>query len=129
MRDRRSIRRTPTKSNKMQNLEDALGHLRETFEKVRIENEKKSEEFWNNLSYDEKLMAFYSVVKRIHKGELDEKGTYRYLLYNVFGFDLDAYALGIECGFLDLHNSIYTPEVLKEIVEKAGGDATKLFPY
>ena len=41
-----------TMSNKMQNLEDALGHLRETFEKVRIENEKKSEEFWNNLSYD-----------------------------------------------------------------------------
>lgn len=123
---------TPTKSTKrsnMQKLEESLSVLRETFEEMRIKNENASEGFWNKLTYDEKLMAFYSVVKRIHKGELDEKGSYRYILYDVFGFDVDAYSMGMECGFLDLHNSIYTHESLKEIVEKAGGDASKLFHY
>ena len=113
----------------MQKLEESLSVLREAFEEMRIKNENASEEFWNKLTYDEKLMAFYSVVKRIKKGELDEQGTYRHILYDVFGFDVDAYSMGMECGFLDLHNSIYTRESLKEVVEKAGGDASKLFHY
>ncbi len=65
------------------------------------------DEYWNSLSYEDQLKAFYSVVKRIHKGEVKDKGTYRYILYDIFGFGPESYALGMDCGFMDLHNAIY----------------------
>ena len=64
------------------------------------------DEWWNSLSKDDQMKAFYSVVKRIVDGELKHKGSYRYILYQVFGFDAEAYGLGMLCGFMDLHNSI-----------------------
>lgn len=74
------------------------------------EYEKSCDKFWNELDYDDKLMAFYSVVKRIHEGEVVKKGSYRYVLYDVFGFGMDAYGIGMECGFMDLHNRIDTED-------------------
>lgn len=77
--------------------------------------EKTCEEFWDKLSYDDKLKAFYSVVKRIHQAELVDRGSYRWALYDVFGFDMDAYGIGMECGYMELHNSIYTKEEIEEL--------------
>lgn len=68
--------------------------------------EREAEKFWNEMPYEDKLKAFYSVCKRIKEGDLKKKGSYRYVLYDVFGFDADAYSIGIECGYIDLHNSI-----------------------
>lgn len=71
--------------------------------------------WWEDLTYEEKLKAFHSVVKRIVQAELKDKGTYRWALYNVFGFGPDAYSLGMDCGYMDLHNSIYTSEDIERI--------------
>jgi len=71
---------------------------------------KDANSFWDNLSYEDKLKAFFAVCERIHKGDLKDRGSYRYVLYQVFGFDMDAYTLGIECGYLDIHNSIVSEE-------------------
>lgn len=68
--------------------------------------EKDSSDFWNSLSYEEKLMAFYAVCKKIHDGDLNERGSYRHVLYDVFGFKTDAYSLGINCGYMNIHNSM-----------------------
>ena len=68
--------------------------------------EKECEEYWDNLDYEDKLKAFYSVVKRIVKGDIKENRSYRGVLYDVFGFDMDSYGIGMECGYLELHNSI-----------------------
>lgn len=62
--------------------------------------------WWNSLSKEDQMKAFYSVVKRIVDGELVQKGSYRYVLYDVFGFDAESYMLGMNCGFMALHNSI-----------------------
>lgn len=67
---------------------------------------EQAEEIWNRLSKDDQLKVFYAISKRIHKGELQDKGTYRYVLYNVFGFGHDAYCVGLECGYLDIHNAL-----------------------
>lgn len=32
------------------------------------------------------------------------------MLYDIFGFEADAYALGMDCGYMALHNSIKTEE-------------------
>lgn len=85
-------------------------------DRIQTEWEEKysaeQDEKWNALDYDTKLSMFYSVVKRIVKGELVDHGSYRYILYDVFGFGPDAYTLGMMCGFLELHNAIYTQQDL-----------------
>jgi len=80
--------------------------IQKMFEQSRKAYEENAESFWDSLSYDDKLKAFYSVVKRMHKAELTDKGTYRYALYDVFRFDFDAYVIGMDCGYLDLHNAL-----------------------
>jgi len=73
------------------------------------------EKYWDALPYDDKLMAFSSVVKRMVKGDVKDGGTYRYFLYDVFGFDMDSYAIGMECGYMTLHNSIVDMEELEKL--------------
>lgn len=63
-------------------------------------------EYWDKLSYEDKMKAFYCVSKRIHKADVKDQGSYRHALYQVFGFDADAYVVGMECGYMDIHNYI-----------------------
>lgn len=84
--------------------------MQQAYQEGKLAYEKKCDEYWNSLDYEDKLKAFYSVVKRIHDGEVRQEGSYRYVLYDVFGFDMDAYAIGMECGYLDLHNRIMREE-------------------
>jgi len=92
-----------------------LADFSQEMEKAKQEYEKKNDEWWNNLSYDERCDAFYAVVKRIYEGEVKVNGTYRYVLYNVFGFGPDMYMRGMDCGFMALHNSIMDEEQYNEI--------------
>jgi hypothetical protein len=63
-------------------------------------------EYWDKLSYEDKMKAFYSVSKRIYQADVKDQGSYRHALYQVFGFDVDAYSIGMECGYMDIHNYI-----------------------
>lgn len=70
-------------------------------------DEKESEAFWNSLSEEDQLKAFCAVSRRIYQGELVEQGTYRYVLYDVFGFNTDSYRKGMDCGYFAIHNILY----------------------
>ena len=83
-----------------------LSDIGQEMEKNRILHEAKVDEWWDNLTQEERENAFYAVCKRIHKAELKDKGTYRYALYDVFGFDGGMYMDGMDCGFMALHNAI-----------------------
>ena len=78
----------------------------ESYEKAMKEIEQRQEEYWNSLSKDDQLKAFCAVVRRIVQAELKDKGSYRWALYDVFGFGPEAYVQGMECGFMALHNLI-----------------------
>jgi hypothetical protein len=91
--------------------------LQEHMLKEKEAYEKTCQEFWDKLSYEDKLKAFYSVVKRIHQAELVDRGSYRWALYDVFKFDMDAYGIGMECGYMELHNSIYTLDEIEKLME------------
>lgn len=84
-----------------------LGRLQE---EAKASFEKEAEDAWNSLDYDTQLRVFYAVVKRIYEGEIKEKGTYRYILYDKFGFGPEAYIKGMDCGFMYLHNAIIDGE-------------------
>jgi hypothetical protein len=89
---------------------DELAKIGHQWEIAKLEYEKKNDEWWNNLSYEERCDAFYAVMKRFSHGELEKKGSYRYILYDVFGFGPDMYVSGMDCGFMALHNAIVTQE-------------------
>ena len=93
----------------------ALSDIGQEMEKSRKVYEHHNDAWWDGLSETEREDAFYAVCKRLQKGELKERGSYRYVLYNVFGFDPGMYARGMDCGFMALHNAIFDGEELVEM--------------
>ena len=75
-------------------------------EKAFTEYDANAEKLWESLSQEKKMMVFYSVCKRIHKGDVVEGRSYRGVLYDIFKFDGSSYLIGMRCGYMDLHNYI-----------------------
>lgn len=82
--------------------------LLDLIDQSKIEYAAKAKDFFNDLDYDNKLLVFYHVMNTFYENEFQDKGSYRHLLYTKFGFACDSYALGMDCGCLELHNSIYS---------------------
>ena len=97
---------------------EAMNKLSDVMQEAAAKYEKECEDYWKNLPYEEQLKAFYSVCKRIHKGDIEDNGSYRYVLYDVFGFGMDAYSVGMECGYMDIHNRIYDEKHLDLELER-----------
>lgn len=93
-------------------------HLQKDFEESQQKYEKECEDYWTSLSEEDRLKAFYSVCKRIYEGDIKQKGSYRWVLYEVFGFDYDAYGVGMDCHYMDIHNSIRTAEEVEQSFRK-----------
>ena len=87
-----------------------LDEVREMHEKASADYDRDAEDFWNSMTNEDRLKCFYSVTKRIHQGELLDKGSYRYVLYDVFGFGPEAYGVGMGSGYFAVHNAIETEE-------------------
>ena len=92
--------------------------LGEELEAAQKQYDIENDYWWEGLSQKQKEDAFYAVIKRIVQGELRDRGTYRYILYDVFGFGPGYYAVGMACGFMELHNSIYTREEMRELRDR-----------
>lgn len=88
-------------------------HYREAMEAVTQEQET----YWNSLSKEQQLDLFCCVVRRIVDGELKEKGSYRYVLYDTFGFGMESYTLALDAGYMALHNSIIPSDEEKEMLD------------
>ena len=107
--------------------------LRQEMQESEDQYKKDVESFWDNLSYDDKLKAFFYVCSKIHKGDVEERGSYRHNLYQVFNFDMDSYIIGMNAGYLNLHNYIYDGVEFNkfrsaEEVEFRSGDDIHRFP-
>ena len=80
----------------------------------RRQDDADAELFWSRLTYTDKCNAFHYVVSKIFEGEIKVKGSYRYVLYDIFKFGPDMYRRGVDCGFMALHNSIMNDEQFAE---------------
>jgi len=98
----------------------AWDDLADMYQKGAAIYKKECAEFWDNMSEDDRLMAFYSVVLRLSQGELKEHQSYRGILYNIFGFGPEAYGVGMECGLMELHNAIYDKDELEAWAKRNG---------
>jgi hypothetical protein len=107
---------------KQKNALDNLEEISKTFQEVFDEIEKEQEEYWNSLTEEDQLKAFCAVSRRIFQGEIEKKGSYRYVLYDVFGFGPEAYAQAQMAGYLAIHNAIvdanYDSRLLKAFCTK-----------
>ena len=112
---------------------DALAELSQEMEKSRKIYEHDNDTWWDGLTETEREDAFYAVVKRIYRAELQDKGSYRHALYGVFGFDPGMYMKGMDCGYMALHNAIFDGEELVsmkgvnrfEVIDETGRAYTK----
>ena len=84
---------------------------------VMKEIEEEQEKYWNSLSKEDQLKVFCAVCRRIFKGDIELKGSYRYVLYQVFGFEADAYAQAQDAGYLAIHNAIFTADQEARLLE------------
>jgi hypothetical protein len=98
-----------------QELFEGLDELREAQQKAREEYEAENDAWWNGLTEAEREDAFYAVCKRIWKGDLVDRGTYRHTLYNVFEFDMSMYGRGMECRYMAIHNALYDGDELQKM--------------
>jgi hypothetical protein len=79
-------------------------------EAAKLRFESKVDSWWDKLTEQEREWAFYSVCKRLYDGDIKQRGTYRYVLYDVFGFSPSMYTKGMDCGYMAMHNSIFDGE-------------------
>lgn len=113
-------------------LMDSLAEAGEAWREAERIYNQEAENAWTKLSSDEQQQMFHCVVKRIAKGELDEGRSYRGVLYDIFGWGPEAYSMGMSCGYMDLHNSIFSFDdkvsMVKNVIEKCGleGDEEKI---
>lgn len=87
-----------------------LSDIGQEMQKAQEEYEAENDAWWNALTEKEREWAFYAVVKRIYQAEIIDKGSYRYALYEVFGFGPHMYEEGMNCGYMGLHNAIFDYE-------------------
>lgn len=110
-----------------------LHDISQTFEALMKEDEKHQEQYWNSLTKEQQLMAFCAISRRIYDGEIKQGGTYRYVLYDVFGFGPEAYVPAQCAGYLSIHNAIYTGKeeeyLLKEFAKFAKIDDEVVSQY
>jgi hypothetical protein len=121
------------KNDKREKALQALSDLGQEMEKHRKAYEHDNDSWWEGLTEQEREDAFFAVVKRIHKAEIKDNGSYRYALYNVFGFDGGMYMNGMDCGYMAIHNAISDGEDYQamrgvnrfEVIEDTGRAYTK----
>ena len=89
---------------------DKLNEISDSFNEAMEELKNEQEAYWNSLTKEDQLKTFCAVVRRIHKGDIVDKGSYRYVLYQVFDFGPESYAQAQMAGYLALHNSIFDGE-------------------
>jgi hypothetical protein len=119
------------KTEFMKNLDE----MSKVYAEISEANEKEADEFWESLSKEDQEKAFYAVIKRMYKAELEDNGSYRWALYDVFGFGPHMYAQGMDCGYMALHNAIFDGEELMamggvnrlEVIDDSGRAYTKYF--
>jgi len=99
-------------------LLDTISQESERFQELIRQEDIEMDQWWDELPQEDQMRAFYSVVKRLVKGDITDRGSYRYVLYDVFGFGAESYMLGMNCGYMTLHNSIYTPEEMRELRDR-----------
>jgi hypothetical protein len=103
--------------DKKESVKKSLEEISDVFNEAVKRMEENQEAYWNSLTKEQQLDAFCAVVRRIRQGDMIDKGSYRYVLYQVFDFGAEAYLPAQMAGYLDIHNAIFTSEQEARLLE------------
>jgi hypothetical protein len=120
-------------NDKSEKALEELSVLGEMQQHAQKEYEAENDAWWNGLTEKERQDAFYAVCKRIHKGDSMKQGSYRYVLYDTFGFGPEMYGPGMDCGYMDIHNTLCEGKIFEsmhsinrlEVIDETGRAYTK----
>ena len=79
-----------------------LQKLRESFASFQKKQWAEDQAWWDSLDYEARAQAFRQVCKLIYKAEVEDGGSYRWAIYDVFGLE---YGDGLD-HYMELHNLI-----------------------
>jgi len=102
---------------KLKKALDGLASKWENWEEVWSGYRDDAEKFWNSLTEEQRLQAFYWVTSRISYAEIQNNSSYRTVLYEHFGFDPSAYTIGMESGYMGIHNALFDGAAMMEMEE------------
>lgn len=102
-------------NEKLEKALDGLAAKWEDWSEVWSEYHDKAEEFWNSLTEEQREQAFYWVTSKIHEAEIANSSSYRTVLYDYFGFDPGAYVVGMESGYMSIHNALHDGSAMMEM--------------
>ena len=75
----------------------------QSYQKAVEEYNQKMTAWWENLPSEEQQWAFYNVCRLIYKGDVEDKRSYRGVLYDTFGWGPEAYVIGMEARYMEIH--------------------------
>lgn len=90
-------------TEKMDKLKEVLSELFESAQKIREDMEAEQDKVAAEMDYDTKLKIVAWTFRKICEHAL-EGGSYRYLIYDRLGFNLDAYVVLYEAGGMEISN-------------------------
>ena len=94
------------------NFSEKFKELRKHIKEDRVKYDQENDTWWESLTEKEREDAFYAVTKRIYKGDVIDNGSYRYVMYDTFGFGPNMYASGMESGYFNMHNMFFDAKEL-----------------
>jgi len=80
-----------------------LQALREAWAAAEKKQNAEDAAWWDSLTMEGRAQAFRQITKLIHKADIQDKGSYRYAMYDIFNLD---YSDGLS-HYIDIHNFIY----------------------
>ena len=80
-----------------------LKALREAWSAAERQQNAEDDAWWDSLTVAGKGQAFRQITKLIHKADVEDKGSYRYAMYDIFNLD---YGDGVS-HYMMLHNLIH----------------------
>ena len=106
-----------SENDQAKRVTDVIAEIGQELEKALAHEESISESVWNSLSSEDQLWVFCAVMRRLYRASIVEGRSYRGTLYDVFGWGPESYTPAQASGFLDIHNTIHTPDELAKITE------------
>lgn len=80
-----------------------LKELRQAWSAAEKQQNAEDDAWWDSLTMEGRAQSFRQITKLIHKADVEDKGSYRHAMYDVFGLD---YGDGLS-HYMMLHNLIH----------------------
>lgn len=82
---------------------DEMMALRRLWREEETKQRAEDDAWWHSIDPEEQARCFRQIMKLMHRAELEDRGSYRHAMYEVFGLD---YADGLN-HYMRLHNLIF----------------------